>query len=318
MRWSSLAVHAKWRLADSGQMARDVATSGLQDRLHVEWLAPLSRAFPPRALHCAQGRIELDAMSDPLAPLTLSLVVITRDAGKELAECLDSAGFAAETIVIDSGSVDNTVEIARSRGARVVKKAWLGFGLQKNFGVTQATHDWVLSLDADERVTPALAAEIRAVLAAPRFNAYMMPRRNRFLGRWLRHGEGYPDWNLRLFHRHHARWSGDAVHEHVLADGPVGKLGGDLLHASAESLDAYLAKQNRYTTLQAEALYASGAHASTLRLVGSPLVRFIRFYVLRAGFLDGVAGFAHITIGCFNSFCKYAKLRALEQAGRAR
>jgi glycosyltransferase involved in cell wall biosynthesis len=257
-------------------------------------------------------------MSDPLAPLTLSVVVITRDAGTELAECLDSAGFAAEIIIVDSGSVDNTVEIARSRGARVIEHAWLGFGPQKNFAVAQASHDWILSLDADERVTPALADGIRAVLAAPRFNAYMMPRRNRFLGRWLQHGEGYPDWNLRLFHRRHARWSGDAVHEHVLADGPVGRLAGDLLHASAESLDAYLAKQNRYTTLQAEALYARGERSSTLRLVLSPLVRFIRFYVLRAGFLDGVAGFAHIGIGCFNSFCKYAKLRALEQSGRAR
>jgi len=173
-----------------------------------------------------------------------------------------------------------------------------------------------------DQATPAVvkpfADGIRAALVAPRYNAYMMPRRNRFLGRWLRHGEGYPDWNLRLFHRRHARWSGDVVHEHVLADGPVGRLDGDLLHASAESLDAYLAKQNRYTTLQAEALYARGERSSTLRLVGSPLVRFFRFYVLRAGFLDGVAGFAHIAIGCFNSFCKYAKLRALEQAGRAR
>ena len=257
-------------------------------------------------------------MSEPPAPLALSLIVITRDAGTQLARCLESAGFAAEAIVVDSGSADNTVEIAGSRGARVIEQSWLGFGPQKNFGVAQASHDWILSLDADERVSPALAEEIRAALRAPRFNAYMMPRRNRFLGRWLRHGEGYPDWNLRLFHRRHARWSDDAVHEHVLADGAVGRLGGDLLHASAESLDAYLAKQNRYTTLQAEALYARGQRSSTLRMVLSPLVRFVRFYVLRAGFLDGAAGFAHIAVGCFNSFCKYAKLRALEQTERAR
>jgi glycosyltransferase involved in cell wall biosynthesis len=269
-------------------------------------------------LQSAQGRIDLDAMSAPPPPLTLSLVVITRDAGADLADCLDSAGFAAETIVVDSGSVDDTVEIARSRGARVITQPWLGFGAQKNFAVAQAMHDWILSLDADERITPALAAAMRAELATPRFNAYMMSRRNRFLGRWLRHGEGYPDWNLRLFHRAHARWSDDAVHEHVLADGPVGKLTGDILHVSAESIDAYLAKQNRYTTLQAEALYARGERSSTLRLVASPLLRFVRFYLLRAGFLDGVAGFAHIAIGCFNSFCKHAKLRALEQAGRAR
>ncbi|HXX86094.1 MAG TPA: glycosyltransferase family 2 protein [Casimicrobiaceae bacterium] len=257
-------------------------------------------------------------MSDPLPPLALTAVVITRDAGAELAACLASTAFAAESIVVDSGSRDDTVEIARRCGARVIEQSWLGFGPQKNFAVAQAAHDWILCLDADELVSPELAAAISEVLAAPRHTAYAMPRRNRFLGRWLRHGEGYPDWNVRLFHRGHARWSDDAVHEHVLAEGPVGRLAGDLLHASAESLDAYLAKQNRYTTLQAEALYARGERFSALRLVFSPLLRFFRFYVLRAGFLDGTAGLAHITIGCFNSFCKYAKLRALEQAERGR
>src|SRR5258706_11402447 len=257
-------------------------------------------------------------MSDPLPRLALSLVVVAHDAGKELADCLASAAFASEQIVVDPGSGDDTVELARRFGARVIIQTWLGYGPQKNFAVAQAAHDWVLCLDVDERVSAELERAIRSAMREPRHQAYAMARRNRFLGRWLAHGEGYPDWNMRLFDRRHARWSGDAVHEHVLADGPVGRLDGDLLHASAESLDAYLAKQNRYTTLQAEALYARGERSSTLRLVGSPLVRFFRFYVLRAGFLDGVAGFAHIAIGCFNSFCKYAKLRALEQAGRAR
>jgi glycosyltransferase involved in cell wall biosynthesis len=257
-------------------------------------------------------------MPDPQSPLALSLVVITRDAGAQIADCLASASFAAETVVVDSGSVDDTVEIARNCGARVVAQAWLGFGAQKNFAVDQARHDWILSLDADELVSPELADAIRTTLVQPRHHAYAVARRNRFLGRWLNHGEGYPDWNVRLFDRRHARWSDDAVHEHVLADGTVGRLEGDLLHTSAESLDAYIAKQNRYTTLQAEALFARGERASILRLVLSPPLRFFRFYVLRAGFLDGMAGLAHITIGCFNSFCKYAKLRALEQSGRPR
>lgn len=248
----------------------------------------------------------------------MTVVVITRDAGAELAACLASSAFAAESIVVDSGSRDDTVEIARRCGARVTEQPWLGFGPQKNFAVAQAANDWILCLDADERVSEELAAQIREALNTPRHWAYAMPRRNRFLGRWLKHGEGYPDWNVRLFHRGHARWSDDVVHEHVLADGPVGKLSGDLLHASAESLEAYLTKQNRYTTLQAEAMYARGERFSALRLVFSPLLRFFRFYVLRAGFLDGTAGLAHIAIGCFNSFCKYAKLRALEQAERAR
>jgi glycosyltransferase involved in cell wall biosynthesis len=258
-------------------------------------------------------------MSEPLPPLPLPLVVITRDAGPQLQDCLASAAFAAEAIVVDSGSRDDTVEIARRMGARVVTHEWLGFGPQKNFAVTQAAHDWVLCLDADERVSSELECSLREAMATPpRHVAYAMARRNRFLGRWLAHGEGYPDWSLRLFDRRRAHWSDDAVHEHVLADGSVGRLDGDLLHASGESLDAYLAKQNRYTTLQAEAMHARGERFSLGRLVISPLARFARFYLLRAGFLDGTAGLVHIAIGCFNSFCKYAKLRALEQSERSR
>src|SRR5262249_9455218 len=212
----------------------------------------------------------------------------------------------------------DTVEIARRMGARVIAREWTGFGPQKNFAVGEAAHDWVLCLDADESVSSELAHSLRAAIARPEHVAYLMPRRNRFLGRWLAHGEGYPDWSLRLFDRRHARWSDDAVHEHVLADGSVGRLEGDLLHASGESLDAYLDKQNRYTTLQAEAMHARGERFSFARLFFSPIARFARFYLLRAGFLDGTPGLVHIAIGCFNSFCKYAKLRALEQGERAR
>jgi glycosyltransferase involved in cell wall biosynthesis len=253
-------------------------------------------------------------------PLPLSLVIITRDAAHELAECLASVAFAAETLVVDSGSVDDTAALAARAGARVIEHAWEGFGPQKNFAVGQATHDWVLCLDADERVTPELAAAIREAFAAgtPAAAAFSIARRNRFLGRWLAHGEGYPDWNVRLFDRRRARWSADAVHEKVIAAGPVEELRGDLLHASAESIDAYIAKQNRYTTEQAAAMHARGEHAGALTLVLSPAARFLRFYVLRLGFLDGAAGFAHIAIGAFASFLKYAKLRALEAGGRAK
>lgn len=245
-------------------------------------------------------------------PLPLSLCVITRDAAGLLADCLASAAFAGEIVVVDSGSRDDTVEIARRCGARVIEEPWRGFGAQKNFAVGCAAHDWVLCLDADERVTPELASSIRTAMAKPDVAAYAMARRNRFLGRWLAHGEGYPDWNVRLFDRRRARWTEDPVHEHVVADGAVAQLSGDLLHASAESIDDYMAKQNRYTTLQAEAMHARGERASVTRLVVSPLVRFFRFYVVKLGFLDGVAGFVHIAIGCQNSFMKYAKLRALE------
>jgi glycosyltransferase involved in cell wall biosynthesis len=252
-------------------------------------------------------------------PLPLSLIVITRDAAHELAECLASAPFAAEAIVVDSGSSDDTVAVAQRCGARVVHHDWTGYGPQKNFAVAQARHDWVLCLDADERVTPGMAAAIAALFArgAPAAAAYAFARRNRFLGRWLAHGEGYPDWNTRLFDRRRAQWSDDPVHERVVASGPVVRLGGDLRHASAESIDAYIAKQNRYTSLQAAAMHARGERAGVLRIAASPLARFLRFYVVKRGFLDGVPGLAHIAIGAFASFLKYVKLRALDAAARA-
>jgi glycosyltransferase involved in cell wall biosynthesis len=251
-------------------------------------------------------------------PLPLSLCVITRDAAGELADCLGSARFVGEIVVVDSGSRDDTVEIARRFGARVIEHPFEGFGRQKSIAVAAAANDWVLCLDADERLTSELARSIEAALAAPRAGAYAMARRNRFLGRWLAHGEGYPDWNVRLFDRQRARWSDDAVHEHVIADGAVARLAGDLLHQSAESLDAYLAKQNRYTTLQAQAMHARGERASAAQLVLSPIARFVRFYVVKLGFLDGVAGLTHIAIGAFASFMKYAKLRALAAADGVR
>jgi len=243
----------------------------------------------------------------------LSVVVITKNAATQLAACLESAAFAEEILVVDSGSSDGTAELAAQRGARVMQKEWLGFGAQKQFAVEAARHDWVLCLDADERVSEALRASILAVLGAPAAHAYAMARCNRFMGRWLRHGEGYPDWSLRLFDRRHARWSADPVHEKVLTDAPVARIAGDLLLDSAETLAGYLDKQNRYTSMQAEVLLKTGKRAGPAQLLLSPLLRFVKFYFLRLGFLDGTAGLVHIVIGCCNSFHKYAKLMALQR-----
>jgi glycosyltransferase involved in cell wall biosynthesis len=240
----------------------------------------------------------------------LSAVLIARDAAASIDECLASVAFCDEILVVDSGSRDATLEIALTHGARVIHQDWLGYGPQKQFAVEQAAHDWVLCVDADERVTPELRASILAALAAPAGHAYRFARCNRFMGRYLRYGEGYPDWSLRLFDRRHARWSDDAVHERVIADDPVGTLAGDLLHDSAETLESYLAKQDRYTTLAAQAALAAGKRASFARQLLSPLVRFVKFYILRLGFLDGWPGLVHILIGCRNSYGKYAKMRA--------
>ncbi len=244
------------------------------------------------------------------APLPLSAVLITRDAAAQLPDCFASLGFCAEILVVDSGSEDGTAALARAAGARVIETHWRGFGPQKQFAVEQAAHDWVLCIDADERVSPALAASIRTVLPAPTFSAYRFARCNRFMGRYLRHGEGYPDWSLRLFDRRTARWSDDAVHERVIAAGPVGTLVGDLLHDSAESLERYLDKQNRYSTLAAETALARGKRSSAAKLLLSPLVRFLRFYLVRGGFRDGLPGLVHILVGCYASFAKHAKMLA--------
>ncbi len=243
----------------------------------------------------------------------LSVVLITLNAERALEACLASVPFADEIVIVDSGSTDRTLAIAAQYQARVIQQSFLGFGPQKQFAVEQASFDWVLCLDADERVSPELRDSILAVLDAPGEGAYRMPRCNRFMGRWLRHGEGYPDLSLRLFNRQQARWSDDRVHEYVVAPCRVGLLSGDLMHESEDGIADYLNKQNRYTTMQAEALFARGKRAGVAKLLLSPLLRFVKFYFLRRGFLDGLPGLVHISIGCFNSFSKYAKLNELHR-----
>jgi len=246
----------------------------------------------------------------------LSAVLITRNAADQLAECLASVAFCDEIVVVDSASEDATAEVARRHGARVIQSVWRGFGPQKQFAVDQARHDWVLCIDADERVSERLRASILDALPAPDARAYRFARCNRFMGRYLRHGEGYPDWSLRLFDRRHARWSDDPVHEKVLVDGSAGTLQGDLLHESAESLEAYLAKQNRYSSLAAEEALACGERATAAHLLLSPLLRFVKFYFIRLGLLDGLPGLVHILAGCAASFAKYAKMLDFQRSGR--
>jgi glycosyltransferase involved in cell wall biosynthesis len=246
---------------------------------------------------------------------SLSAVIITYNAEGQLDACLTSLNLADEIIVLDSGSSDATQKIAERHGAQFHHQEWLGYGAQKQAGVKLASHDWVLCIDADEWLSKDLSASIRTALEAPAQQAYSFSRCNRFMGRWLRHGEGYPDISLRLFNRRHARWSDDPIHEKVIADCPVEKLEGDLMHESETSLEAYLEKQNRYTSLQAQQMYDQGRKAASGKLVFNPLFRFTRFYLFRLGFLDGLPGLIHISIGCFNTFMKYAKLMALHQAG---
>ncbi len=238
----------------------------------------------------------------------LSAVIITFNEADRIVQCLNSVDFCDEVIVVDSGSRDNTTQLAESAGAKVVKQEWLGYGRQKQFAVDQASNNWVLCIDADEKISVELRDSILKCLEGPGYSAYLMPRCNRFLGHWLKHGEGYPDKSLRFFDRQHARWSDDDIHEKVITSKPLGELDGDLLHESQDTLEKYLAKQNRYTTLQAEAMIANGKEVGILKLVVNPVFRFIKFYLIRKGFMDGLPGFVHIMIGCMNTFIKYAKV----------
>jgi len=248
----------------------------------------------------------------PRAPL--SAVLITRNAAPLLESCLQSLAFADEIVMVDSASTDGTVQIASRHGARVVQKEWLGYGRQKQFAVEQAKHDWVLCIEPEEQVSPALAASIQRALAAPASNVYRMARRNRFLGKWLSHGEGYPDWSPRLFNRLNARWSDDRVYEKVLFAVTPGTLEGDLLRDAHEDLAAHIARQNLYTTLAARAAHEAGRGTGLAHMLLSPLVRFFKFYVLRLGFLDGLPGLVHVSIGCMNSYMKHAKLIEMRRA----
>lgn len=264
-------------------------------------------------MHTPIATMQKPAMSAP-NPSSISAVVISLNESAKIERCLSSLSFCDDIVLVDSGSTDNTVALAEAMGARVITQSWLGFGRQKQFAVDQAKYDWVLCIDADEVVSAALQAEIQGLdFAADTTAACRFPRRNHFLGKPLNYGEGYPDLSLRLFNRRQAYWSDDTVHEMVVADGPVKILRGDLLHFSEDSIASYLEKQALYTDLQAEALLAQGKRVGPWKCFTSPLVRFVKFYIFRRGFLDGLPGFIHISIGCFTAFCKYAKLIELQR-----
>jgi len=243
----------------------------------------------------------------------LSVTVITKNEASDLGAALASVAFADEIIVVDSHSTDETVAIARQYTDRVFLRDWAGYIDQKNYAAAQAANDWILSLDADERVTPALAGEIKATLAGePPHQAYRIPRVTWHFGRWVRTTDWYPDYQLRLYDRRAAQWTGKYVHEAVTVRGSVGQLRGEFQHYAYRDIADHLETMDRYTTLAARQMYESGRRAGLMQVAGHPPLAFLRNYIARGGFRDGVAG---LTISAMNSyyvFLKFAKLWELE------
>lgn len=241
---------------------------------------------------------------------TISAILITRNERHNIADCLAGLTWCDEVVIVDGGSTDGTVEFALEWGAKVTSKAdWPGFGPQKNRALDLAQCEWVLSVDADERVTPELAAEIQAaVQRADAPDAFSLPRLSSYCGQFMRHGGWYPDRVVRLFRRGKARFSDDIVHESVQTQEPAGQLHNDLLHISYRSLDDVLEKTNRYSSAGAEKLAARGRHANLATALGRSVWAFFRTYVLRRGFLDGQLGFVLACGIAHETWYRYLKL----------
>ena len=249
----------------------------------------------------------------------VTVTIITLNEADHIAAAIESASFADEILVVDSGSGDATVEIARAKGARVITRQWTGYVDQKNYATDQATSDWIFSLDADERIPPALATEIQTVLATdPPFHGYRVPRVAFHLGRWIRTTDFYPDYQTRLYDRRFGRWRGRYVHESVTVDGPCGQLKNDLQHYSFRDLRDQIQRVNHYSTLSARQMYEAGRRTGPLELLVHPPAAFVRNYVLRRGFLDGTAGLTISLINAWSVGLKFMKLWELQRHPQAR
>jgi glycosyltransferase involved in cell wall biosynthesis len=244
----------------------------------------------------------------------VSVTVITLNEAEHIGAALDSAAWADEIVVVDCGSTDGTADIAHAKGVTVLSREWSGYVDQKNYAAERASHDWIFSLDADERIPPALAAEVRALLSSePAVRGYRVPRVTFHLGRWIRTTDFYPDFQTRLYDRRAARWRGKYVHESVAVDGPVGQLRYDLEHYSFRDLRDHLDRVNHYTTLAARQMNEAGRLAGPLDLLVHPPAAFLRNYVLRRGMLDGTAGLTISLVNAYSVFLKFAKLWELQR-----
>jgi glycosyltransferase involved in cell wall biosynthesis len=238
----------------------------------------------------------------------LSVAIITLNEEDRLPSCLESLSFAEEVVVVDSGSTDRTLEIARTAGCRVFEESWKGFGLQKQSAVDKCINEWVLVIDADELIPAETAKVIMEILETPQADGYSFPRKNFFNSKWIRHGGWWPDRVVRLFRKTHGHISDEIVHESVIVSGPLAEIGNPIHHQPIRNLHDMLRKVNRYSTLGAERLSAKGGRASVSLALLKGSAAFCKGYLIRCGFLDGAEGFiiafSHSITTCF----KYLKL----------
>lgn len=244
--------------------------------------------------------------------LPISLVIITYNEEKNVARVIESVPWANEVIVVDSGSTDRTVEIAKSLGAKTHLQNFLGFKKQKQFATDMSQNDWVLNLDADEMLSPELSKEIQELYNVGfTFDGYMIPRLSYHLGRWIRHGGWHPDNQLRLFNKKKARWGGGHVHEKVEAQ-KVGKLKKNILHFVFRDLTHQVEVNNKYSSLGARELFENKKKFCILKLIFKPISKFIELYFYKKGFLDGLAGFVIAVGAAYSVFLKFSKLKELQ------
>ena len=230
----------------------------------------------------------------------LSIVIITKNEEKFIFDALKSAVFADEVVILDSGSDDQTCNIAKKIGARVEQQSWLGFGAQKNKAVELADNDWVFVLDADERITPELRDEIISTLKNPQFDGYRIARLNNFFGKYIKTCGLYPDYSIRLFNRNKGKFNDVAVHESVQMSGSVSTLNNHMIHLAYETIDEFRTKQKKYADL-------STKKKNMLKALISPLWTFFKLYFLKLGFLDGWQGFIIAKLYAQYTFWKYTK-----------
>jgi glycosyltransferase involved in cell wall biosynthesis len=254
-----------------------------------------------------------EALLQRASDARLSACIITYNEADRIEACLRSVAFCDEILVVDSHSTDATRALAAAHGARVLERDWPGYRSQKQFAVDAASHDWVLCIDADERVSPPLRAEIERLRTAGFAGCagWSLPRMTDYLGRFLRHGNAYPDRLVRLFDRRRGGWTGREIHENTAVRGRIGRLRGHLLHESYRSLADHERRMQRYALLMAQALHASGRRAGPLQVLAHSWWRFMRGYGLRLGFLDGWRGFAFALIETHYVRQKYLRLYLL-------